>query len=223
MRAAAFCQHQKSWIIDAGQQSETAFVGGINLTAKALVRHDAYVEITGPSATDVQHNFVQRWNGASERHAPDGSWGCDGADELAFPGVPSDPHGTSTVQVQRMLYQGERSILEQYERAIDAARRTIYLENQAIPIPPVAERLGRALARGVEIVLLVPAIPEGPVYAARRNPERRALFDGLRGARASSRLSPRRHLRAGRAGAPADLCACQADDRRRRLGDDRLL
>ena len=51
--AGGFCQHQKSWMIDAGTPSETAFVGGINLTAKALERHDAYVEVTGPSATDV--------------------------------------------------------------------------------------------------------------------------------------------------------------------------
>ena len=29
-----YCQHQKSWLIDAGQASETAFVGGINLTAQ---------------------------------------------------------------------------------------------------------------------------------------------------------------------------------------------
>jgi phosphatidylserine/phosphatidylglycerophosphate/cardiolipin synthase-like enzyme len=74
---------------------------------------------------------------------------------------------------------GERSILEQYEQAIDAARRTIYLENQAIPIPPIAERLARALGRGVDVVLLVPAIPEDHVYAARRDPQQKALFDGL--------------------------------------------
>ena len=177
--AAAFCRHQKSWVIDAATPSETAFVGGINLTAKALGRHDAYVEVTGPSATDVHRNFVERWNGASERHAPDGNWACDSADQLPLPSGPSGPRGASTVQIQRMLFQGERSILEQYERAIDAARRTIYIENQAIPIPRVAERLERALVRGVEVVLLVPAIPEDHVYAARKNPERRALFDGL--------------------------------------------
>ena len=33
---AAFCQHQKTWVIDAGHASEVAFVGGINLTAAAL-------------------------------------------------------------------------------------------------------------------------------------------------------------------------------------------
>jgi len=177
--AGGFCRHQKSWMIDAGTPSETAFVGGINLTAKAVERHDAYVEVTGPSATDVHHNFAQRWNDATERRLPDGNWACDGTDELPLPTTASAPRGSSTVQIQRMLPPGEWSILEQYERAIDAARRTIYIENQAIPIPRIAERLERALARGVDVVLLVPAIPEDHVYASRRNPERRAPFAGV--------------------------------------------
>lgn len=67
---AAACQHQKSWIMDAGQGSEVAFVGGINLNPLSLVNpghdgshshHDAYAELAGPSGTDVHHNFVQRW------------------------------------------------------------------------------------------------------------------------------------------------------------------
>jgi cardiolipin synthase A/B len=95
-----FVQHQKSWLIDAGQTSETAFVGGMNLTAKALgspghasegERHDVYVEISGPSATDVHHNFVQRWNEASERAEADGTWGHDGDDRLNFPARLSAP------------------------------------------------------------------------------------------------------------------------------------
>ncbi len=177
--AGVFCHHQKSWMIDAGMPSETAFVGGLNLTAKSLERHDAYVEVTGPSGIDVARNFVQRWNGASERHAPDGNWNCDGTDEMPVPAAISGPQGPSTVQIQRMLPPDDQSILEQYERAIDAAQRTIYIENQAIPIPRIAGRLERALARGVDVVLLVPAIPEPYVYAARKDPGRRALFDGV--------------------------------------------
>lgn len=165
-------------MIDAGRSSETAFVGGANLTEAALQRHDVYVEVTGPSATDVHGNFVQRWNEASERKETDGNWACDAEDTLPFPAHASEPQGASTVQIQRM-FTGERSILEQYERAIDAARRTIYLENQAIPIPQVANRLVRALERGVEVGFLVPASPEDHVYAARRDLRRRALFDGL--------------------------------------------
>jgi cardiolipin synthase len=202
-----YCHHQKSWLIDAGQSTETAFVGGTNLTARALgspghaadgERHDVYVEISGPSATDVHHNFVQRWNEASERAAVDGSWGHDADDGLSFPSRPSEPRGNSVVQIQRMVHAdryrnghpspnavaydiagGEQSILTQYLGAIDAARRSVYIENQAIPIPQVAARLELALERGVEIVALVPADPEQGVRAARQNPQRKPLFDGV--------------------------------------------
>lgn len=162
--AGPYVHHQKSWVVD-----DAGFIGGINLTAKALERHDAYVEVNGPSATDVAHNFVQRWNGASEPHA---------ADDLPLPATVLAPCGASAVQIQRM-FGDDRSILEQYERAIDAAERSIYIENQAIPIPPIAARLEGALKRGVEVVLLVPAIPEADVYAARKDPARRAVFDAL--------------------------------------------
>jgi phosphatidylserine/phosphatidylglycerophosphate/cardiolipin synthase-like enzyme len=171
----AFCQHQKSWLVDG-----TAFVGGLNLTRIAMERHDVYLEIAGPSATDVAHNFVERWNAASERHAPDGNWACDGADTLSCPDGVWPPAGSSIVQIQRMLeHKVERSILEQYQRAIDAARCTIYIENQAIPIPPIAKHLAAALQRGVDVVLLVPPVPEAYVYEARLDPRHAALFDGV--------------------------------------------
>jgi cardiolipin synthase len=159
-----FVHHQKSWVVD-----DTGFVGGINLTAVALGRHDAYVEVKGPCAADVAHNFIERWNGASEPHAHD---------DLPLLPARLASCGSSRVQVQRM-FRRDRSILEQYLRAIDAAQRTIYIENQAIPVPLVADALRRALERGVEIVLLVPAIPERGVYAARHSPAARALFDGV--------------------------------------------
>jgi cardiolipin synthase len=203
----AYCQHQKSWLIDAGQPSETAFIGGINLTAKAMGspwhssegdRHDVYVEITGPSVTDVHHNFVQRWNEASERAADDGIWGHDADEVLSFPTRASMPRGASVVQIQRTVHAGryrdaraspgghphdvaggERSILAQYLEAIGAARSSIYIENQAIPVPEIAAVLKQALERGVEVVMLVPADPEDSVRRARQDPQRKPLFDSL--------------------------------------------
>ncbi|MBM3648319.1 MAG: phosphatidylserine/phosphatidylglycerophosphate/cardiolipin synthase family protein [Alphaproteobacteria bacterium] len=181
-----FCQHQKSWVLDAGRPSEVAFVGGMNLTGMALTLHDVYLEIAGPAATDVRHNFVERWNEASERHAPDGNWACDASDELAYADRPSRPRGASTVQIQRMLdprrYPAprvERSILEQYQRAIDAARRTIFLQNQAVPDHEVARHLVAAVERGVDVVMLVPAIPEDYVYDARHDPREASRFWGI--------------------------------------------
>ena len=184
--ATVFCQHQKSWVIDAGQSSETSFVGGLNLTSVAMRLHDVYVEVTGPSATDVRHNFVERWNEASERHAPDGNWACDASDELSHGERAGDRCGTSTVQIQRMLDprryappRVERSILEQYQHAIDAARRTVYLQNQAIPMPEVARHLLAAVERGVDVVMLVPPVPEPYVYEARHDPQQASRFWGI--------------------------------------------
>jgi phosphatidylserine/phosphatidylglycerophosphate/cardiolipin synthase-like enzyme len=202
----AYCQHQKSWIIDAGQPSETAFIGGINPTF-ALVepghkgegqRHDVYVEITGPCASDVHHNFVQRWNEASERNTAPGVWGRNGDSDLPFPTCSSRARGTSIVQIQRNIHagryrdphaapesqaypvgNGERSITDQYVLAIKTARRSIYLENQALPVPVIACELENALKRGVHVVLLVPGDPEEYLGLWRQRPERKAFFDQI--------------------------------------------
>jgi phosphatidylserine/phosphatidylglycerophosphate/cardiolipin synthase-like enzyme len=203
----AYCQHQKSWLIDAGHESEIAFVGGVNMTLRGDSvpghpgpdqRHDAYVEIQGPSATDVHHNFVQRWNEASERDVEDGHWGHAGDDQLPFPTRLSPPRGRATAQIQRTVHagryrdgtatpegrafniaNGERTILAQYLHAIDAANRTIYIENQSVPIVAVAERLEAALVRGVDVNMLVPAEVEPFVRLARQRGERQALFAQL--------------------------------------------
>lgn len=187
-----FCQHQKSWLVDAGHASETAFVGGINLRPHAVSApgharqgdfHDVYVEVTGPAATDVHHNFVQRWNEASERRAADGAWGGGGDRDLAFPTRLSRPTGESTVQVQRTMpagcyrdghrtpggqpvdiASGERSVFDQYLLAIRAARRSIYIENQYLRLPEIVAGLEQALERGVEVVVLLPAEPDGQVF-----------------------------------------------------------
>jgi cardiolipin synthase A/B len=201
-----FCQHQKSWLLDAGHASETAFVGGINLRPHSIGtpghprpgdHHDAYVEVTGPAATDVHHNFVQRWNEASER-AADGAWGdgCDG--DLAFPTRVSSPRGRGVVQVQRTIHPGryrdgrptpggepfdiaggERSIFDQYLQAIGAARRSIYIENQALEVLEIVVALEEALERDVEVVVLLPAQPEDRVRQASRLPERQAFRERL--------------------------------------------
>jgi len=186
----ANCQHQKSWLIDAGEATEVAFIGGINLNPRSVVapghfgahqHHDAYVELAGPSASDVHHNFVQRWNQASERDQDNGTWGRDGDDELTLPSRTSAPRGASKAQVQRTLHAaryadaGETSIFEQYRLALGAARRTIYIENQSLEAPEIVAGLRQALDRGVEIVLLTPAEPEAEPAAA--SPERQAFLD----------------------------------------------
>lgn len=201
---AAFCHHQKIWLVDAGAEGEVGFVGGINPTARGIAerghlsggQHDAYVEIAGPAATDIHHGFVQRWNEASERGLAGGTW--NDAGDLAFPARLSPPRGASRVQIQRTvldgLYRdgraspgagardiaaGERSVLAQYLQAIAAARRTIYLENQAFEVPEILSALDAALARGVAVAALVPGEPEERIVKARARAERPPFFDML--------------------------------------------
>jgi len=210
-RVPRHCHHQKSWVVDAGEPGEVAFVGGINLDHGSVVPpghpprphplsvHDAYLELHGPAATDVAHNFVQRWNEASERAGADGVWPDPvRADPLPFPRTLSPATGPTPVQVTRTVRAGryadataapgaaafpiaggESSILEQYLAAIDAAVHTIYLENQFIVSPPVLARLDAALVRGVAVVFLLPSVPMPQMRAARDDPRHASFFRQL--------------------------------------------
>ncbi|HEY1632251.1 MAG TPA: phosphatidylserine/phosphatidylglycerophosphate/cardiolipin synthase family protein [Rhizomicrobium sp.] len=204
-----YCQHQKSWLIDAGAPGEIAFVGGINLNPASVSApvhagrdgahtHDVYCELRGPCATDVHHNFAQRWNEAGERAANGGHWGHTGDDDLAFPTAVSASAGAVTAQMQRTvraghytdgratpggapfdIAQGEHSVFDQYVAAIEAARSAIYIEDQYLASPEILECLHRALARGVEIAFLCPANPEEQVKQSRRDPRSEAFFKRL--------------------------------------------
>jgi phosphatidylserine/phosphatidylglycerophosphate/cardiolipin synthase-like enzyme len=206
----AFCHHQKSWLVDAGLPGEVAFVGGINLLHSSVARpghppaareqdHDVYVEVCGPAASDVHHNFAQRWNGASERGLADGAWpDARSAGDLALPRFASPAAGAVPVQLTRTvmagLYageaaapgaapfaiaQGEESALEQYLAALHAAREAIYVEDQAIGSPLVVDALDAALARGVEVVYLVPGNAHPEFVKARREPRAAFFFEKL--------------------------------------------
>ncbi|CAN5748242.1 phospholipase D-like domain-containing protein [soil metagenome] len=183
-----YCQHQKTWLIDANQERAISFVGGINLNPHSLVapghngeghNHDVYIELAGPAVADVHHNFVQRWNEASERKSSDGRWGNESEANLAFPDHTPPKRGDADVQIQRTTYpgryanghpppggsafdiaSGEKTNLDQYCAAIRSARRTIYLENQYVEVPEIVVALHDALKRGVEVILLLPAVPQ---------------------------------------------------------------
>jgi phosphatidylserine/phosphatidylglycerophosphate/cardiolipin synthase-like enzyme len=181
-----FCQHQKLWLLDAELETACAFVGGINLNPHSVVgpghcgaehNHDMYLEICGSAVTDIHHNFVQRWNEASERHAVDGRWGPGADRDLAFPDRVATACGSTIVQVQRTIHpgrytdtyptpggtpfaiaDGEFSNHDQYIHAIRAAREYIYLENQAISVRPILEELVAAVNRGVAVVMVLPMV-----------------------------------------------------------------
>ena len=209
--AKLYCQHQKSWLIDASHPGEVAFVGGINLNPNSVVppghplnpsgtsTHDVYVEIEGPSASDVHHNFVQRWNEASDRDQPDGLWPeASNGDNLPFPDKTAPAVGDVPVQIQRTvrrgqytndapapgadrypIAKGEYSIREQYLSALAAARHTIYVEDQALGAPEFVEALHDALGRGVEVVVLLPVDPNEEMAASRTDSRSAPFWERL--------------------------------------------
>src|ERR1700730_5144877 len=90
-RTAIFLHHQKSWLIDAGEASEVAFIGGINLPAQAVGspghiegnRHEepaaaraarqrrvqAQVDdlLTPINPADIAYRYFLRWSGVRSR------------------------------------------------------------------------------------------------------------------------------------------------------------
>lgn len=193
------CHHQKAWTIDAGTPGGVAFVGGMNLNPRNLHHdhrdiagfHDIGVEVRGPAVSDVANNFVQRWNGASERRARDGRWGGLGNADLGAVAL-VDPIGSTPVRIVRTVDHGlygressaaggsdavgERSILALYQEAFAGACEAIYIENQSILSTDLLPLLGEALARGVEVLAVVPFAGEAPARNARHRGECVDLF-----------------------------------------------
>ena len=206
-----WCHHQKSWLMDAGKDTEVTFVGGINLDVDSMVEpghqghengstHDVYVEVRGPAATDVHHNFVQRWNEASEKDLPDGSWPeNETVADLPFPQSLTPPVGKVSVQITRTvrretykdstpavgaepfpITRGEQSCFEQYINAVDSARETMYIEDQVLMSALILEKMEKALERGIEIVYVLPGKVWGQVLLVTDDPRMAPFFNRLK-------------------------------------------
>jgi phosphatidylserine/phosphatidylglycerophosphate/cardiolipin synthase-like enzyme len=143
------CHHEKTLIIDG----EQAFVGGLDMTDLAGDRydtsdhparrrlgwHDVGTRLRGPAVADVAAHFAMRWHEVT-------------GETLDAPEF-SDDVGPHTVQMVRTvaedMYQavpdGDFRVLESYTRAIRSAQRLIYLENQFLWAPEIAELLAYKL------------------------------------------------------------------------------
>jgi phosphatidylserine/phosphatidylglycerophosphate/cardiolipin synthase-like enzyme len=159
------CHHEKTLVIDG----DTAFVGGIDMTDYAGDRfdvhehparrrlgwHDVHTRLRGPAVKDVHDHFELRWRELT-------------GERLECPDFPS-PAGEHTVQVVRtvseVMYKavprGDFRILESYVRAIRRAERFIYLENQFLWAPEIADLLADKLQRPpcdeFRLVVLLPS------------------------------------------------------------------
>jgi len=162
------CHHEKTIVID----DRIAFVGGIDLTNFHADRwdthdhkprgaagwHDVATQIAGPAVQDVAENFAMRWRAITGEHLP--------------PVTPTPTAGHVEVQVVRtvpdgtypQLPRGDFRILESYLRALRAAQRFIYLENQFLWSPEILEVLREKLAHpptpDFRVLLVLPAKPD---------------------------------------------------------------
>ena len=161
------CHHEKTIVID----DEIAFVGGIDLTSEAGDRydstghparstigwHDACARIEGPAVQDVATHFQARW--------------LEVTGETLEPPCPSASAGDVRAQIVRTVPEkiyariprGDFGILESYGRALRAAQRLVYLENQFLWSPEIAAVLIDKLAHpphpDFRLVVVLPSKP----------------------------------------------------------------
>ena len=161
------CHHEKLVVVD----DRVAFVGGVDLTTLGGDRfdtnahvaqgklgwHDATAELRGPIVTDVAEHFRLRWQAVTGEELPE----------------PKRPRRAGDVELQLVrtvpqriydaLPRGDFRILEAYMRALRAARKLVYLENQFYWSSEIAEILERKLADppsdDFRIVLVLPVDP----------------------------------------------------------------
>ncbi|MFR9730657.1 phospholipase D family protein [Saccharopolyspora sp. MS10] len=163
--------------------------------------HDAHLLVRGPAVDDVEHCFRERWSDATaSRRGPISRtrrWlGPRRADGLPDRLPPPPRAGSSSVQLLRTYPAkrppypfapgGERSIARAYVKALRRARRLVYVEDQFLWSPVVAEAFADALRRepGLRLVAVVPHLPEkgGAVETATSRVAHGAALDVLRAA-----------------------------------------
>jgi phosphatidylserine/phosphatidylglycerophosphate/cardiolipin synthase-like enzyme len=161
------CHHEKTIVID----DRVAFVGGIDLTSEtgdrydtkehpargSLGWHDASARIAGPAVSDVAEHFRMRWREVTG--------------ETLAPVAPAESAGAIDLQIVRTVPEhiynatprGDFRILESYLRALQAAERFIYLENQFLWSPEIAAAIQAKLAdppnTDFRLLLLLPSKP----------------------------------------------------------------
>jgi phosphatidylserine/phosphatidylglycerophosphate/cardiolipin synthase-like enzyme len=163
------CHHEKTIVID----DRIAFVGGIDLTSfngdrcdtpehpprGAVGWHDVTARIAGPAVQDVAENFAMRWQAITGERLPLVATPPPAGD-IEVQVVRTVPDGT----YRQLLPRGDFRILESYLRALRAAQRFIYLENQFLWSPEILAVLRDKLARpptpDFRIVLVLPAKPD---------------------------------------------------------------
>src|SRR5450631_1257234 len=140
--------------------------------------HDVQLAISGPAVGDVESVFRERWENAQSLSRSPLRWlgdrfRDDNRSTTTLPPQHPDPErsGPHPVQLLRtyprrlggypFARQGERSVARGYTKAVNRARRLIYIEDQYLWSPEVAATLAVALQRNPELHL-IPVLPQFP-------------------------------------------------------------
>jgi phosphatidylserine/phosphatidylglycerophosphate/cardiolipin synthase-like enzyme len=143
--------------------------------------HDVQCSIAGPAVSDVEHTFRERWNGSSildlsspVRALVDRAYMAGRLAGRQLPPQLADPPspGTHAVQILRTYPArlrrypfaplGERSIGHAYRKMLKRARRLIYVEDQYLWAPFVADLFADALRANpdLHLIAVVPRYPD---------------------------------------------------------------
>ncbi|WP_243794294.1 phospholipase D family protein [Saccharopolyspora gloriosae] len=149
--------------------------------------HDAHLQVRGPAVDDVEHCFRERWEDSTalERgplslldRKVRGRAQAAGLLPAALPAPPRcGPHSVQLLRTYPAKFppypfapRGERSVARGYAKALRGASGFVYVEDQFLWSPMVAETFAEALRREPELHLIavVPSRPEkgGPVEVA---------------------------------------------------------
>ena len=157
--------HEKIVVVD----DAVAFVGGLDLTDRdgdrydrrihpergRLGWHDLAFRIRGPLVADVARHFNARWSAVSGEPLPEPA-ATDSAGEVEAQFVRTLPE-----RLYPFAPKGEFRILESYRRALGAAERLVYIENQFLWAPEIVELLAAKLERpprdDFRVVVLLPS------------------------------------------------------------------
>lgn len=126
--------------------------------------HDMTLHIRGPAVADVAGLFVELWNLRSDEEQ-------EGQHKLATP-APPPRAGDATAQLVLTMPpghhrpEGERTILESYERALAQASSFAYFETQYFTSAAMARTLRKALDADpdLEVILVLNESMDIPLY-----------------------------------------------------------
>jgi phosphatidylserine/phosphatidylglycerophosphate/cardiolipin synthase-like enzyme len=187
------CHHQKTYMMDDGADGVLAFVGGINpvqaywdtpkhdlLDVRRVAKgedlikgledvpplHDIFYHIKGPAVGDVIANFVERYNGATIRHA---EVTTNVVAPVTADQIPQVPDGIE-LQVLRTIapktypttQNGDRGIRELYFNALGGAGEgdLVYIENQYFFDHGIISEIHEAAKRGAKIIAILEWKPD---------------------------------------------------------------